>query len=46
MNLEIERRGGGKVEWYWHDAANRKVLVVFKDVTGELYRHDNSVMVM
>ena len=34
MNLEVKKRGGGRIDSHTYDAENRKVLVTFSDVTG------------
>jgi len=34
MNLEVKKRGGGKIDSFTYDAENRQVLVTFHDCTG------------
>ena len=35
MNLELKRRGGGKIDSHVHDPESRKVLVTFSDNAGK-----------
>ena len=37
MHLEVNKRGGGKIDSHTHDAESRKVLVTFNDTAGNMF---------